>query len=473
MKLSQEKYKRNNVRLYTIIPLVCEEKNEVKRRILRAGAWTIIAYGLTQITRVCTSLITTRLLVPEVFGIMVIAIVINSGLGLFSDLGILQSIVRSKRGNDRHFLDTLWVIQILRGGAIWVIALLLAAGLAAIQAAGLIAGNSVYASPVLPYVISVVSFTAVLAGFESTNVAVARRELSLARLSQLEIVCNIVAVGVTIAWALIYRSIWALVGGWVIAAALRTVLTHVMLAGTRNRFRWDRDAVLEVFGFGKWVLLSSAIGFVTLNGDRLVLSGLLSSRELGLYSIAYLILNGAQQGLSKLAANVAYPALSEVVRKQPTQLSSAYYRVRLPIDICCLILGGFLFAAGEDVVRILYDSRYAGAGAMLAVLSLALISSRYEVAEQVFLALGKPRLLAVIGAFRMAALYTLVPIGFSFAGLSGAIWGIVVAGFLPTLVTIYFASQNGIFSAQRELSRMLALPVGFIMGMGVKAVIGN
>lgn len=445
----------------------------MRSRILRASAWTIVAYGFIQITRLCTSLITTRLLVPEVFGIMTIAIVINNGLALFSDLGLLQNIVRSKRENDKYFLDTLWVIQILRGGAIWAVALLLALGLAAIQSAGWITEDSVYASRVLPYVIGSVGFTAVLAGFESTKVAVAQRELSLARLSQLEIVGNIVAVGVTITWVLIDRSIWALVGGWVIAAALRTVLTHVMLPGKKNWFHWDHDAFREVLVFGKWVLLSSVLWFVTVNSDRLILSVLLSPLELGLYSIAYLLLNAGEQGISRLTTYVAYPALSQVIRKQQAQLCSAYYRMRLPIDLLCLGLSGFLFAAGEGLVRLLYDSRYTGAGIMLAVLSLTLISTRYVVAEQVFLALGKPRLLAVINVFRVIASYTLVPTGFFFAGVNGAIWGIVVASFLPTVVTIYFAHQNSIFLLRRELSCMLALPIGFFVGMGAQWVMGN
>jgi O-antigen/teichoic acid export membrane protein len=442
-------------------------------RILRAGSWTALAYGFTQLTRLGTSLIVTRLLVPEVFGIMAVAMVVSTGLALLTDFGVVQCIVRSPRGSDRRFLDALWATQIARGAAIFAASLLLAAVLAALQALGWISAGSAYGSPALPYVIAAVGLPALLVGLESTKVAVARRELSLARLSQLEILCNAVSVAAVVSWALIDPSIRALIGGWIIGAALRTVLTHTMLPGPGNRLRWDPSAFQELAAFGKWVLVSSTLGFFAMNGDRLLLGGLVSAHELGLYAIAFLVLGAARQGLSLLATSVAYPALSQVVRMQPAQLPAAYYKARLPMDLCSLGLAGFLFAAGDGLIRILYDSRYAGAGPMLAVLSLTLVCSRYEMAELAFLALGKPRLLAFINAFRLAGLYALVPAGYALGGMNGALWGIVLAGFAPLAPTLYFAHRNGLLSLRHELWLLLALPAGLVAGAAVQWLLGG
>jgi O-antigen/teichoic acid export membrane protein len=442
-------------------------------RILRAGSWTIASYAFTQATRLGTSLIVTRLLAPELFGIMAVATVALTGLALLSDLGVLQCIVRSPRGADARFLDTLWLVQIVRGGAIWAAALALSTGLAAAQALGWIGADSVYGDPQLPWVIAAVAFSAVLTGLESTKVAVLRRELSLAQLSKLEIVCNIASVAAVVGWALADASIRALVGGWLVGAALRTVLTHTALPGHANRLQWDASAFRELVGFGRWVLLSSSLGFFAMNGDRLILGALVSPRELGLYSIAFLMLGAARQGLSLLAVAVAYPALSEVQRSAPARLPAAYYRARLPIDLCSLALAGFLFAAGDGLIRLLYDARYADAGGMLAALSLALVFTRYEVAEQAFLALGKPRLLALINAFRLAALYALVPGGYALGGLHGAIWGIVAAAAVPVVPTLLLAARHGLVSTARELWHLAALPAGLALGAAAQRLLGG
>src|SRR4051812_41897488 len=95
----------------------------LKRRIFTAGGWTVAGYALSQTSRFGSHLFMTRLLVPEMFGVMTIAIMVMVGLAMFSDLGLKQNIVQSKRGDEATYLDTAWIFQIMRGLALCCIAL--------------------------------------------------------------------------------------------------------------------------------------------------------------------------------------------------------------------------------------------------------------------------------------------------------------------------------------------------------------
>ena len=75
------------------------------------------------VIRFGSNLVMTRLLVPQMFGVMAIATVIMVGLAMFSDLGLRQSIVQSRRGSDPVFLNTAWSVQIVRGLILWLFAL--------------------------------------------------------------------------------------------------------------------------------------------------------------------------------------------------------------------------------------------------------------------------------------------------------------------------------------------------------------
>ncbi len=75
---------------------------------VRGLLWTMTAYGSNQILRFATNLILTRLLMPEVFGLMALVNSLRVGLELFSDLGIVQNIVQSPRGDRPTFLNTAW-----------------------------------------------------------------------------------------------------------------------------------------------------------------------------------------------------------------------------------------------------------------------------------------------------------------------------------------------------------------------------
>lgn len=445
----------------------------MKRKIINAGSWTIFVHGFIQLTRLLTSLVMTRLLAPEAFGVMAIAIVINSGLMLFSDIGLFQNVVRSKRGNDPRFLNTLWVMQIVRGFLIWVIALCSAAGLAALQSAGWVSEISTYGHPDLPYVIAAVGITAAIAGFESTKVAIARRELALAKLSRVEILGNIAAVGTTIVWGLIDQTIWALVAGWVTGAITRTLLTHLLLPGNTNRPEWDGAAFREVIDFGKWIMLSSILGFLLMSGDRIILGGLVSPDTLGLYAIAFSLISVLHQTSSRLMSGVVFPALSEVSRERPESLSRVYYKLKIPLDIVFLLASGLLFILAPLVVNVLFDSRYSGSGQILQILSITLVTSRFDISEQCYLALGKSRLLTLLNAIRLLALYTLVPTGYLIFGLHGAVWAMVVALGTAFPITIYLNYKHGIFDLKKELIVLPAFLAGIVLGEIVNAFAEN
>jgi O-antigen/teichoic acid export membrane protein len=431
---------------------------------MRAGSWTLGGYAINQAIRLASSLVMTRLLVPEDFGVMAIANMLIVGLNLLSDIGHRQSIIQNRRGDDPAFLDTAWSMQILRGGMIGLLTLLAALAVHLAAQWGWSAPGTVYADPKLPPVIAALALTVLIAGFESTKVTTTYRSLALRRVTLLELYSQIVGATVTIGWALLDRSIWALVAGAVVGNITRTLLSHLALTGHVNRWAWERQAAAELFRFGKWVFASSLLSFLASSGDRLLLGAIADSAMLGLYAIAFLLVNAAQLAVSRLYSAVVYPALSEVARERPQQIRATYYKLRIPLDFGVLLLAGFLLQAGDDIVRLLYDARYAGAGSMLQVLSITLIALRYQTAEQCFLALGKPSLLAFLNVVRMVALYVALPLGFHWFAFDGALWGIALSQFAVVPLTLYLMAGNGMLDLRKEVLVLPVYALGILLG---------
>ena len=97
----------------------------LKQRVVSSGSWVISGHVISQSLRFGGNLILTRLLVPEMFGVMAIVTIVMGGLVMFSDIGLLQNIVQSKRGEELDYLNTAWTIQIIRGFFIFFIALVI------------------------------------------------------------------------------------------------------------------------------------------------------------------------------------------------------------------------------------------------------------------------------------------------------------------------------------------------------------
>ena len=141
----------------------------VRQLVIRSSMWVFGGQVSSLVLRFANNLVMTRLLVPEAFGVMTVATTVLAGLQLCSYFGMNYNIVQSTRGDEEVFLDTAWVLQILRGGLIWLLALGLAVGLYFANQTGLVPVGSAFADESLPIIIAVLSFTALISGFESTK----------------------------------------------------------------------------------------------------------------------------------------------------------------------------------------------------------------------------------------------------------------------------------------------------------------
>ena len=57
-----------------------------KKLAIKGAIWTIASYGSSQIIRFASNLILTRLLLPELFGLVGLAYVFITGVNLFTDI---------------------------------------------------------------------------------------------------------------------------------------------------------------------------------------------------------------------------------------------------------------------------------------------------------------------------------------------------------------------------------------------------
>lgn len=414
----------------------------MRQRALTAGVWSMAALVTSQGIRFGGNLIMTRLLVPEMFGIMLVATTVSVVLALLSDLGLRQNIIQSQRGDDPTFLNTAWTLQILRGFLLYASMLVLAGFVWGAQGSALWRSDSTYAAPELPLVLAFTGLSAVLSGFQSTKIALAFRSFQQRKVVLAEIISQLSGFVCMLSLGWLTHSIWSLVAAGLIASTVNTLLSHLWLDGPRNRVQWDGVAIKELVAFGRWIMFSSVVGVLATQGDRILFAGSMSVAELGVYSIAVLILGALETGVHRVAGAVVLPAFGEAARSGDTErLRALYHRIRLLVDLPLLFACGFLFVTSPSIIGFLYDDRYAGAGDILAVLSLALFFWRFTVAHQVWLSLGLSKYQAADNLIRFASIWTALPLLLWLGGPAYALWGVALHA-LPTLVLIFRVNRR-------------------------------
>lgn len=74
--------------------------------LLRGAFWTVGGFGAGLVLRFVSNIFLTRLLAPQLFGLMLIVNTLRVGIELISDLGIAQNIIYSPNANEPDYYNT-------------------------------------------------------------------------------------------------------------------------------------------------------------------------------------------------------------------------------------------------------------------------------------------------------------------------------------------------------------------------------
>jgi len=423
-------------------------RGSLKRRVLAGSVWTIFGFGAAFLLRLGGNVALTRLLFPEAFGLMTLVTVLMMGLAMFSEIGVGPSIIQNPRGDDPAFLNTAWTIQVVRGLLLWVCAIALAPLMARL-----------YEEPRLRWMVPIAGLSAVFAGFSSTSLFLLNRHLRLGRRTVLDLATQFVGLVVTVAWACVDRSVNALVGGMLVAPALKAVLSHVVIPGPRNRLAWDREAGRSLFRFGRWIFLNTLLAFIGMQADRLLLGKLISMEMLGVYGIAAALVMTGRSLVSSLAGSVLFPAASRRSGLPREQFLGQLRQKRRPILLLSAAMMAVVVSCEDWVVLGLYDARYEAASWILPILTLGLWPVVLAAtADGCLLALDQSKYLTLGSFLRVLALCVLLPLGYWRFGLAGVVVSVSLVDW-PR----YIGAVIGLVRSRLNLLRQDALATGLLV----------
>jgi O-antigen/teichoic acid export membrane protein len=418
----------------------------LKGKVIKGSLWTLFGHGANQVLRLGSNLILTRLLFPEAFGLMLLVQTFMVGLEMFSDVGINPSIVQNQRGEDQNFLDTAWTIQAFRGFALWFCACIIA-----------VPAATFYKEPMLMQLLPVTGLNAFLAGLNSTKLATAHRKLDLAKLTVVELGSYFISIMVMIILAFFYRSVWALVLGGLVGSLTRLIASHIYLPGERNQFHWDKDAFSSLNRFGRWIFISTVLGFFASQGDRLVLGRLLNVAFLGIYGIALNLSSMANTIVDQISGKVLFPSYSELVRERPEELYPILRKARITLTSVSLGCSLFLVLLGNQLIDLLYDNRYAEAGWILQVLAIGFVARVLSTTYgDVLLAKGQTFLTAMLIAINITIQFTAMPLGNYLGGPHGVIVGVAFTHWIMYCVDAMFYSRLRLWQPEVDLPAIAA-----------------
>jgi lipopolysaccharide exporter len=363
----------------------------LRGRVARGAAWIVGAVAARQALRLVSSVIITRLLLPDDFGLATTAMLLGVFVEMCADFGIRQAIVQHRDGGTRRFLDVAWTLALWRSFGVSAVIVVLAGPFATAMADERLQTLAMLTALLPP-----------LQAACSPGRLAWMRELRQDRINQLDLAVDVARLPLNIAGALLTGNAYGIVFAGIAAEGVRVGLSYVM-APERPRFAYERAVAVDLLRYGRYVFVASVLGFFAVRLDAFFVARFLGMNAAGTYGLAQNMTAPIEGIASQLLGGLLFPYLAKFQHDLPA------IRTRMRQVLKALLLGGTPLAglavlAAPYVVDLLYDDRYQGAAGPLQWMIVAIYFSCLGTALNCpLMATGRPHWGTLATAVRLVA----------------------------------------------------------------------
>lgn len=388
----------------------------------RGVIWTGGGQILRQLVQVGSQLALVRLLVPDDFGLLGMAMLFV-GIGqLLADFGIGSAIVQS-RSADRVVLSSCFWLNLAVAG---VLALL-------VLAASPLIGRFYGRADLVPLV-AVLSLNLLLSGVHVVPSSLLYRDMRFADLARAQVLGSLAGALLAIGLAWAGAGVWSLIVQPLFGTTVNLALCW-WASRWRPRLEFAWREVAPLVRFSASLLGANLVGYANRNVDGLLIGRVLGAVPLGHYSMAIQLMLYPLQQISSVIVRVLFPTLVQIQDDLP-RLRAAYLKAVSTIAFVTFPLMGGLFALADDFVFVVFGSAWAPMAPVLKVLSwVGMMQSIGTTMGVIYLATARTDI-----ALKVTLVVSPVLIGGMAAGLPWGIFGVAIGYAIASFSLFYYTA---------------------------------
>lgn len=402
---------------------------ELARTGVRGAAWQGLAFASGKLIVLATTIVLARLLSPQEYGLVALALVLMAYAETIADAGVAQALVYLPRTG--IMARSALLISVLLGLALASVAVL---------AAPLIAG--LFNLPDVAPLVQVLGLSVLATSCGAVPEALLRRDLLFKQLTAAPVIRAATMGTVTLLLAFGGHGAWSL--------AVGTTAGSVAYAATcwflvRRRAPWQiwrvgKDALRANVKYGAPVAGSSLLARLIFDVDYLIIGLLLGAQALGFYTLAFRLPEALILNVFFVLSTVLFPLYAQV-RGDPERLRDGYLKSVQIQSLYGLTAGVGLAVLAPILIPLLFGEKWMDAVLPLVFLALyAAARSLGAGANDVYKALGRPGLSIGISVVRLVILVPVL--------LLATRWGIIGVACAQLVVAVLFACGMQVVAAK-------------------------
>lgn len=437
-----------------------EPSGTLGERTAKSGAWAFAANASSRLFTLLMFVVLARELSPTAFGVFGIAILVITGVDEATTTGLREALIHHDDVDVDPFLNTAWVIQVVRGLLIGGVLFLLAPYAA-----------SVFREPSATTLIRVMALGRVVLGFHNPGIVYFHKSLDFRGEFVYQFSASFATFSVALGLGYLWGNVWALGIAYLVGDVVRTAVSYAA-HDYRPWPEFHLEYARELLGYGKWITGNAILFFLFDRGDDVLVGWLLSSAALGYYQFAYRLSNAPASEVSRVVGNVMFPSFSRL-QGDPAALRSAFMRsLQLSTAVTAPMAFGVI-AVAPTFVRGVLGPEWVPMIAVLQLLAVfGLLRSVTTVMGALWRAVGRPDYSTKTSTLKVVLLAVLIYPAILAYGVEGAALALTAVYVFPILPLDTYLTVRLIRGTYRSVALELLYPTvaAGVMAAAVVAV---
>ncbi len=430
--------------------------NNLGKIAVKGAAYLTVLTFAKKFLGIIRNIILARLLAPEDFGLLALALVLIEGMGSLTFIGIDNYLIQKKKISN-NLVCNAWFLNIIRGLLLTLLSLAVCPFY-----------SKLVNEPATLEVLWIIAFNPLLEGIKNPSSILAERQVRFEKISIYETLCAFLEVAVVVVIAWFIRDAEALAWGVLFGTLLKTLLSFFFFP-ILGLPRFDLTCQIELLSVAKHFVVITAGTFIMAQGDNLIVGAIEGSTSLGIYVIAYQLAVFPVLFLQDIANRVAMPVFSslQVDKERLRCVLADVLQIQFFVIIPFVIVTVFF---ADEFVTALYGDGWTQSGGILRFLMVVTLGKGLtHVCVPYILGTGSFSFASRMKCFETIFFLGSVYIGTRYFGVVGAAlgagMGYMVAG-IGRLIFICRDAYLNFFSVVYQIvPPVFAVLPGILIGM--------
>lgn len=316
----------------------------LEKKVFYGASWLALFKLISQIFSWTITILVARILNPDDYGLMEMAMMLAGYALIFNELGLGKAIIQKSTTTKNELSSVFWF------SFAFSILLALCCFLLAYPTAQIFNDRRV-----IPIVKSI-SAVFIISGLQIVPFNLLKKELEFKTIGLIEMICTFVASSCMVIIAYLGGGVWTLIGGYIIRSSTHLVLICLIVKWVPS-FHFNFEEAKSYLKFGIIVSITGSLSYVNEKIDRFFAGRAWSSNILGFYTLALQLSQIPTEKIVVLINQVSFPAFSQL-QNQKDKFNKFYNNiVRVTVTLVLpIFIGAYLVS--EDLIKVLLNEKW-------------------------------------------------------------------------------------------------------------------